>query len=119
MFGRKESDVGLLPKDVLVDLESNPKRADEMIERIIKGEDPVSAWDGSTFITATASARRQPTVTDLERALADFNGFQQRQWQLQQANFQNQEIGGLSNGLNRQSLGNALGGLGGLLGPQR
>ena len=112
-FGKEKE---LLPKDVLVDLEKNPNRADEMLEKIMKMDSPVP-WDGNTFVTATAVAF--PGPSDLERALQQMNQFNDRQFQLQQmqqmANLQNQ---GLQGGLNAAGIGNALGGLGGLLGPR-
>ena len=121
MFGRKKDDVGLLPKDILVDLESNPNRADEMLERILKEEKVAADFGVDTFFTGaglTASAARAFGVSEMERAL--------RQMELQQndlirraeferaAQMQNQ-IGGLRNGISQQGLG----GLGGIFGNPR
>ena len=109
MFGKSRE---LLPKDVLEDLESNPSRVDEMLEKIVNGDanDPLALGLGEqTFITAIAMS--SPGVGELERALRMMEMQQQ-----QLAGMQNQQfIGGFQNG---SSIGNALGGLGGLLGPR-
>lgn len=107
MFGRKKDDVGLLPKDILVDLESNPNRADEMLERILKEEKVAADFGGDTFFTGaglTASAARAFGVSEMERALR----------QMELAQMQNQ-TGGLRNGISQQGLG----GLGGIFGNPR
>lgn len=38
MFGKKENDRELLPKDLLEDLESSPSRLEEMIQAIAEGD---------------------------------------------------------------------------------
>ena len=109
MFGRKKDDVGLLPKDILVDLESNPNRADEMLERILKEEKVAADFGGDTFFTGaglTASAARAFGVSENDAIRrAEFD---------RAAQMQNQ-IGGLRNGISQQGLG----GLGGIFGNPR
>lgn len=111
-FGGGEKE--LLPKDILVDLESNINRADEMLEKFVKGESP-GENDFSAGVTAS-SAQMFFGVSELERAMRQMEIENMRQRQL--AAMQNQQ-GGIGNGFSNQGLGNALGGLGGFLGPSR
>jgi hypothetical protein len=117
MFGRnKKDDVGLLVKDVLVDLEKNPSRVDEMLERMVKEEHHDFNFGAQTFITATAMA--SPGVTDLERALRQMEIAHSEAMRRQQmAAMQNQGIGGF-NGFSQQSNRTALGSFGWLFGPR-
>lgn len=123
MFGRKkEDDVGLLPKDILVDLESNPNRADEMLEKFVKGEPDTLDFGGSTFMTASAFSSQGLNRSSLEMALRQMENQQQdlmRRAEFERAAQMQNQIGGLRNAGFSQGLGNALGGLGGLLGPNR
>lgn len=126
-FGREKE---LLPKDVLVDLEFNPKRGDEMIDKFLKGEEAfdqnfVAAQlnaDFDRFGITTASAARAFGVSELERALRQMEMQQQdliRRAEFERAAQMQNQIGGLRNGLANQGIGNALGGLGGIFGPPR